>query len=150
MASYLDNTPISLLKKERTNICIFIDQLHKREGIRTDTTQEEIDKLINELEVKVQEYNVSINTLMEQHVIHNEPTNSAHLIVSKGYSKGIDCHQNIDDAVRHAEEWNAQLLGEDYMSKDRERAVITVLFNVPDKIFKREHIVSVTGTSLTD
>lgn len=70
---------------------------------------------------------------------------TAHLVVSKGYSRAIIASQSINEVVTHCEEYNEEHWGENYRTKDRERAVITVEFEVPDEIFKRQPIVEVPG-----
>ena len=60
---------------------------------------------------------------------------TGHLVVSKGYSRVITASQWIDEMRKHCEEYNEEYLGEGYRSKPKERAVVTVEFEVPDSVF---------------
>ena len=69
----------------------------------------------------------------------------AHLVVQKEYGLAISASQWIEEVQKQAEEYNQQYLEEDYLCKDRKRAVITVEFDVPDSIFLRELVPQVEG-----
>lgn len=59
----------------------------------------------------------------------------AHLVVSKGYHLAITASQWVDEVLEHCEEYNKEHHGEGYLTKPKERAVVTVEFEVPDNVF---------------
>jgi hypothetical protein len=69
----------------------------------------------------------------------------AHLVVSKGYGSAIVCSQWIGEMHEHCEVFNREHFGPEYLSRDRERAVVTVEFEVPDNIFHRDAVPQVEG-----
>ncbi|HEY9481283.1 MAG TPA: hypothetical protein VIR98_03590 [Candidatus Paceibacterota bacterium] len=62
---------------------------------------------------------------------------TAHLVVSKGYSRAIIASQWINEVLTHCEEHNQAHHGEEYLSQPKDRAVVTVEFEVPDSVFDR-------------
>ncbi|MFZ3054773.1 MAG: hypothetical protein WA091_02230 [Minisyncoccales bacterium] len=59
----------------------------------------------------------------------------AHLIVSKGYGLALAASQWIDQLRNDCEEHNRDYHGDDYLSQPKDRAVVTVEFEVPDNVF---------------
>jgi len=70
---------------------------------------------------------------------------TAHLVVSKGYGRAIMASQWIDECLQHCEEHNAEHCGEGYLSEPKDRATITVSFDVPDSVFEREPVPMIEG-----
>jgi len=73
---------------------------------------------------------------------------TAHIQVSKGYGRGIQCSQWIDELLESSEEYNQEHHSDGWLSKDRDRAVVTVTFEVPDSVFKRDPIAKLEGQIL--
>lgn len=69
----------------------------------------------------------------------------AHLVVSKGYGSAIVCSQWIGEMHDHCETFNREYFGPEYLSRDRERTVVTVEFDVPDYVFQREPAPQIEG-----
>jgi len=59
----------------------------------------------------------------------------AHLVVSKGYGLAITASQWLDQLRIETEKHNRDYHGEDYLSHPKDRAVVTVEFEVPDDVF---------------
>ncbi len=70
----------------------------------------------------------------------------ANLVISKGYSTAIIASQWIGECLKHCEEYNEEYYGEQYRSQPRERATVTVIFDVPDSVFEREPIPELQAT----
>ena len=69
----------------------------------------------------------------------------AHVVVAKGYSIAIKASQWVDELQQHCEECNQEAFGDRYLSEDRERAVVTVTFEVPEHVFKRQTVAEIKG-----
>lgn len=65
---------------------------------------------------------------------------TAHILVGKDYSRGIDCSQCLDSILGASEEHNEDHYGEGYLSQDKQYAVVTVEFEVSDLVFKRSPV----------
>ncbi len=70
---------------------------------------------------------------------------TAHIEVSKGYNKAIAASQWIDELLKQSEEHNQEHYGEGYLSQPKDRAVVTVEFEVPDSVFERPPTSVVTA-----
>ena len=70
---------------------------------------------------------------------------TAHLIISKDYGTAISASQWIGELKEHCDDYNSDHHGDDWRTKDEERTVVTVEFEVPKDIFKRQPILSVIG-----
>ena len=69
----------------------------------------------------------------------------AHIVIEKGYIVGIRASQWKDEMLVHTEEYNEEYHGETYLSKPRQRAVVTIEFEVPDSVFEREPAMVIQG-----
>ena len=69
----------------------------------------------------------------------------AHVVVARGYGIAIKASQWIDELQQHCEDSNREAYGDGYLSEDRERAVVTVTFEVPDHVFKRQTVPEIAG-----
>ena len=75
---------------------------------------------------------------------------TAHLVVSKGYGRAIIASQSIDEVLTHCEDHNQEHYGESYLSKPKQRAVVTVEFEVPDSVFERPPTQVVDATVIDE
>jgi hypothetical protein len=71
---------------------------------------------------------------------------TAHILIEKDYWLGLDASQWPSGLIQAAEEFNEEYHGVDWRSHPRQRAVVTVEFDVPDNIFEREAIETIKGT----
>lgn len=96
-----------------------------------------IDFLHKKLYLSYQIYHSASNrlSLLERKVTKMKVI--AHLVVSKDYGKVISASRWIDEALIHCEEHNMEHHGEEYLSKPKDRAVVSVEFEVPDSVFER-------------
>ena len=62
---------------------------------------------------------------------------TGHLVVSKGYSRVITASQWLNEVLESCREYNEEYYGSDYHLKPKDRAVITVEFEVPDSLLIR-------------
>lgn len=72
----------------------------------------------------------------------------AHLVVAKGHGTAITASQWPDEVLIHCEEHNREHYGEGYLSSPKDRAVVTVEFEVPDSVFERSPIQVVKATTI--
>lgn len=71
---------------------------------------------------------------------------TAHLVVSNRYSRAVMASQWINECLKHCEEYNEEYYGEGYLSEPRERATVTVVFDVPDMVFERRSVSELPAT----
>lgn len=69
----------------------------------------------------------------------------AHVMVSKGHGLAIDASQWPSELENSCEEYNREYLGEEYLSQPKDRAVVTVEFEVADSVFERPPRPEVEG-----
>jgi hypothetical protein len=73
---------------------------------------------------------------------------TAHIMVSKGHGLGISASQWPYELENSCEEHNREHYGEEYLSKPRDQAVVTVEFEVPDSVFERQERPVVEGMTV--
>lgn len=73
----------------------------------------------------------------------------AYVVVHRGYGTAIFAGQWPDRLDVECEEYNRAIYGEfDYLSRDKERAVVTVTFDLPVDVFKRSSRIQVEGKAV--
>jgi len=72
----------------------------------------------------------------------------AYVMVSKGYGLAISASQWPSEMENSCEEHNREHFGEEYLSRQKERAVVTVEFEVPDSVFERPPRPEVKGNMI--
>ena len=70
---------------------------------------------------------------------------TAHLLIAKGSVWALSASQWIDEVLFAAEEHNREYYGEDFLSNPRDRAVVTIIFEVPDEVFERKPITELNA-----
>lgn len=60
---------------------------------------------------------------------------TAYLVVSRGYKLVISASQWIDELLENCDEHNREYHGEGWRQEVRDRAVVTVEFELPDSVF---------------
>jgi hypothetical protein len=73
----------------------------------------------------------------------------AYVVVHRGYGIAISAGQWPDHLEFECEEYNRSIHGESlYLGRDKERAVVTVTFDLPPDVFKRPPRVQVEGKAV--
>lgn len=73
----------------------------------------------------------------------------AYLVVQRGYGTAIFASQWPDRLAIECEEYNQAMHGEStYLSCDKERAVVTVTFDLPVDVFKRPPRAQLEGKAV--
>jgi hypothetical protein len=74
---------------------------------------------------------------------------NAYVVVLRSYSTAISASQWPDRLEFECEEYNRSIHGESlYLGRDKERAVVTVTFDLPPDVFKRTSRTQVEGKAV--
>ncbi len=61
---------------------------------------------------------------------------TTHIVVQRGYARGITASQDIGELIEQCDDYNRDQCGENWQQELRERAIVSVEFEVPDSVFQ--------------